>query len=141
MARGHIRRRGEASWEIKYAAPVVNGRYRTLTKTVRGTKDDARRKLTELLRQQDTGSAVDPSKTTVGQYLDVWLAEIQVEPKTLERYSGIVECQVKRSPIGSAILQELRPQAIKSWHKWLREKGARVARLFHPGHVCMLTGC
>jgi integrase len=123
MGRGHIRRRGRDSWEVRYAAPAEpGGKRKTRTLTVRGKREDADKKLTEALRERDTGSSVDPSKTTLGQYLDRWLGELQVEPKTRERYTGLVEAQVKPH-LGSVVLQELTTAAVKTWHKTLRERG------------------
>lgn len=128
MARGHIRERGEGSWEVRIAGGrTEKGRRRTITKTIRGTKEDANRKLTELLRERDTGSAIDPSRTTLGQYLDQWLADLRVEPKTRERYAGLIQHQIKPW-LGTAILQELSNQAVKSWHTTLRTKGAVKGR-------------
>ena len=122
MARGHIRKRG-AAYEIRVAGGRdETGKRRTITKTVHGSEADADVKLTEILRERDTGSAIDPSKTTLGQYLDQWLDEIQVEPKTLERYRGLIGHQIKPH-LGTAILQDLKPAAVKSWHKTLRERG------------------
>ena len=124
MARGHIRERGEGSWEVRIAGGRdEKGKRRTITKTVRGPKEAANKKLTQMLRERDTGSTIDPSKTTLGQYLDTWLADLRVEPKTRERYTGLIEHQIKPW-LGTAILQELSNQAIKTWHTTLRTKGA-----------------
>jgi integrase len=123
MSRGTIRRRGKASWELKFDVGTDAKRKRkTRYVTVRGSREDAEKRLTQLLRERDTGSAIDPSKTTLGQYLDTWLEECQVEPTTLQRYRGLVEHQIKPH-IGSAILQELTTAAVKAWHKTLRERG------------------
>jgi len=60
--RGHIRKRGKDSYTI-----VVNlgtdretGRRRQQWVTVRGTKKDAERRLSELLNQLDSGTFVKP---------------------------------------------------------------------------------
>jgi integrase len=122
MARGHIRQRGDA-YEVRIAGGRdANGKRRTITKTVHGSEEDAEVKLTEMLRERDTGSAIDPSKTTLGQYLDQWLDEVQVEAKTLERYRGLVKHQLKPH-LGGVVLQDLKPAAVKSWHTTLRECG------------------
>jgi integrase len=122
MARGHIRERGDA-WEIRISAGKTdNGQRKIISKAFHGTREDADKELTSMLRERDTGSRIDPSKTTLAQYLDSWLDEIQVEPKTLERYRGLVKHQIKPH-LGTVILQELKPAAVKSWHKTLRERG------------------
>jgi hypothetical protein len=68
---GTYRRRGRQSWELRFDAPRDEpGKRKRRHVTVRGDKAAAEKKLTELLRERDTGSAIDPSKTTLGQYLD-----------------------------------------------------------------------
>ena len=42
--------------------------------TVHGTKKQAQEKLTELVGQVQHNEYIEPSKMTVGQYLDEWLA-------------------------------------------------------------------
>jgi integrase len=123
MARGHIRERGPEAFEVRISGGRdENGKRKTITKTVNGTAADAERKLTEMLRERDTGSAIDPNKTTLGQYLDSWLDEIRVQPKTLERYRGLVKHQIKPH-LGNTVLQELRPVAVKTWHTTLLTRG------------------
>ena len=55
--------------------------------TVRGTKRDAGRKLAELIHRADTGSFIEPSKVTVGEWLDTWLEKaIKPHRRTLSAY-------------------------------------------------------
>jgi integrase len=131
---GSIRRRGKRSFEVRFdVAREEPGRRKRRHVTVRGEDvKDAQEKLVALLRERDTGSAIDPSKTTLGQYLDAWLDEIQVEPKTLERYRQLVTHQIKPH-LGSVILQELKPAAVKSWQKTLRERGGVQRRKGEDG--------
>ena len=99
------------------------GKRRTITKTVHGTEDDAEKALTALLRERDTGSAIDPSKTTLAEYLDEWLPQHQVGAKARERYEGFIRYQIKPH-LGTVILQQLTSHAVKRWHAILREKGS-----------------
>ena len=106
MARGHIRKRG-AAFEIRIAGGRdEKGKRRTITKTVHGTEDDAEKALTALLRERDTGSAIDPSKTTLAEYLDEWLPQHQIGLKARERYGEFIRHQIKPH-LGTVILQEL----------------------------------
>ncbi len=41
--------------------------------TVRGTKRDAEKKLAELLHQANRNELVEPTKLTLGQWLETWL--------------------------------------------------------------------
>ena len=68
MSSGCIRERGLNRWEVRYEAPRgPDGRRRTRTETIRGSKRDAQRRLRELLGQVDRGVAADAGKMTVGR--------------------------------------------------------------------------
>src|SRR5262249_27238000 len=97
--RGTIQQRSPGSFRLRYTLgpdPVTRQR-RTATATVRGTRKDAERELTRLLRTADTGEHVDPSRMTVGGWLDRWIETVgtEVSPKTHESYAEIVRCYLK----------------------------------------------
>src|SRR5690349_4850581 len=63
--------------------------------TFHGTKRDAQRELRRLLGEIDTGTAVEPSRLTVADYLRDWLGnDRDLSPKTLERYRQLAERQI-----------------------------------------------
>ena len=88
--RGHIQQRCEGSFRLRYTAgkDPVTGKRRTGTATVRGTRKDAERELTRLLRTVDTSGHVDPSRMTVRHWLDQWLETIRGEMRATRRLSG-----------------------------------------------------
>ena len=67
------RRRGKASWELKFDVPNSDGTRQTRYVSVKGKRTDAQRELTRLLSAIDTGTLVEPSKLTVASYLRAWL--------------------------------------------------------------------
>lgn len=70
MSRGSITRRGARSWRLKFeAAEPVSGKRQTRYVTVRGTKKEAQAELVRLLAAVEDGTAVDPSKVTVAEYV------------------------------------------------------------------------
>lgn len=81
MSSGHIRQRGPGVWQLKYDThrDAITGRRVTRYRTVKGTKAAAQRVLRELLAAVDRGTHVDPSKVTVGSWLQQWLAEVENE--------------------------------------------------------------
>ena len=84
---GHIRRRGEQSWELKFdtGADPVTGKRTTKYRAFKGTKKDAQAELVRLINSAHQGDYVDPSKTTLSEFLDRWLrdwAAVSVGPKT-----------------------------------------------------------
>lgn len=110
---GSIRRRGKSSWELKFdiGRDPVTGKRKTQYKNVKGTKKDAQRELRRLLNSLDEGQFVEPSKVTVGEFVNWWLendAVHQVEPRTLAFYQD--KCHRHIIPdIGSIQLQKLQP--------------------------------
>ena len=61
------------------------------SEAVKGTKALAQRRLTELLRDVDTGNFVEPTRLTVAKYFEQWLrnsAGPRVSSRTLESYRG-----------------------------------------------------
>ena len=91
---GHIRQRSAGSFEIRYSLGTepATGKRRMATTTVKGNRRAAEKELRRLLRTLDTGEHVDPTRMTVRQWLDHWLATVHTEvaPKTAERYGEIV---------------------------------------------------
>ena len=94
--RGTIKSRSPGSYRLRYSLgrDPVNGKRRFASATVRGTRKQAERELVRLLRAVDTAEHVDPSRMTVGEWLDLWIAatRAEVSPKTHERYAEIVRC-------------------------------------------------
>src|SRR5215470_9919667 len=92
--RGNIQQRSPGSFRLRYTLgkDPITGKQRTATTTLRGTRKDAERELTRLLRTADTGEHVDPSRMTGRQWLETWLCAVrsEVSPKTHERYTEIV---------------------------------------------------
>ena len=65
---GHIRRRGERSWGLKFELGVdpVTGKHRIRYASFKGTKRAAEIELARLVSEHAAGQGVDPSKLTHG---------------------------------------------------------------------------
>ena len=75
MARGTIRQRSKVrkdSWAVQVYMGIdpKTGKKRYYSESVKGPKASAQRRLTEILRQMDTAAFVEPSRLTVGEYLE-----------------------------------------------------------------------
>src|SRR5215472_1081833 len=96
---GHLRQRSRLSWEIKFDAgrDPATGKRKTRYVTVKGGKKAAQQELRRLLAAVDEGRLIDPSKTTLAQFLDRWesWAATQVSQKTLERYAELIRHHVR----------------------------------------------
>ena len=92
---GHIRRRGERSWELKFDAgnDPLTGKRRIRYHSFKGTKREAEVKLAKLVAENATGEYIDSSKMTVGEFVDRWQRDWtahHVSPKTFERYAELL---------------------------------------------------
>jgi integrase len=142
---GHIRRRGERSWEIKFELGTDPLTQKRLTRyhSFKGTKKDAEAELIRLKAAANKGEYVDPSKLSLGEFLNRWesWAAGQVSPKTYERYSELLKLYV-RPRLGAARLQRLRAVNFAELYGDLQKpKGAGGAGLAPRtvGHVhCLL---
>ena len=107
---GGIDARGVNTWRLRYR---INGQ--RFTKTVQGTKSDARKALRKLLHSGDTGTHVEPDKITVTQWIERWIAvgapgrsQKKAGRRTVERYSELMRCHVTPT-LGSRRLQQSKP--------------------------------
>lgn len=114
--RGHLVKRGKSSWTLVLeVGRDQNGRRRQQWVSVRGTKADAQRKLTELLHQADHGLFFTKGKLTVRDWLAQWLVQ-DIKPyratKTHDRYTGVVQKHLIPR-IGHIRLTALTPSHVK----------------------------
>jgi integrase len=108
---GHVRQRGDKTWEIKFdiGTDPLTGRRRTKYASFKGTKAEAKNELVRLKAAANNGDYIDPSKTTLGEFLDRWegWAATQVSGKTLERYRELAAHHI-RPHLGAARIQRLK---------------------------------
>ena len=135
---GYIERRSKDTWRVvmEVAPDPITGRRRRRKVTVRGTKRDARRALTEARSLRDHGIDIEPSRITLAEYLERWLrdyAEPNVAPSTLKRYRGI--CRVVAESLGELRLQALRPAHIQAMYSHLRERPLAPRTILHHHRV------
>jgi integrase len=139
---GHIRRRSANSWEIKFdvGTDPLTGRRRTRYATFKGTKRAAEVELARLVAQHAAGEGVDPTKISLGEFLDRWerdWAMTNVSPKTLERYKQLLRLYV-RSHLGSLRIQKLRAVHLNELYATLMRSGGSERGPLAPrtvGHV------
>ena len=121
---GHVRRRGERSWELKFdvGTDPLSGKRVTKYQSFKGTKREAQAELGRLIEAARRGDYVDPSKTTLGEFLDRWerdWAAMNVSPKTRERYIELLRVHV-RPHLGALAIQKLQPVHLAELYAKLR---------------------
>ena len=129
MSRGNITRRGRRSWRIKFEVGTdATGNRQTRYTTVKGKLQDAQRELSKLLVSVDAGTLVEPSHTTIAEYIRAWLDGTHgLSAKTAERYRELAERQIIPH-LGAVLLQKLRPKQVQTWHATLLKPDEATGR-------------
>jgi integrase len=126
--KGHIRRRSESSWELKYDVERDGGGRRTVYRSFKGSKRQAQTELARLLTQAAEGTHVDPTKLTVEKYLrarfEHWKVAKTISPITAQRYGELIDLHIVPC-IGARSLQRLNTQDIETWHATLMVSGRK----------------
>jgi len=122
---------------------AISGKYKYQWITVKGTKKEADQKLAEILHQKDTGTFIKPAKTTVSEYLQLWLADhkLHLSPRGYERYSDIVN-QHLIPDFGNLPLDHLKPEHIQKHYTSCEKKGLSAGTIsYHHAviHVALKT--
>jgi len=144
MSRGHIRRRGLHSWELKFDVGCgPDGKRKIQYVAFRGSKRDAQAKLTQLLAAVGQGDYVEPSKATVADFVrgrvDQWEAAGNISARTAQRYRQLLKNQIEPH-IGAKLLQKLSRLDVEGWHTMLcnsgkvRGKGGLAPRTIGHAH-------
>jgi len=118
--RGYVRKRGKNSYSltVSLGRDPETGKYRQHSETVKSTKAEAEKRLSELLHQLDTGAFMRPGKTTVGDYLERWLADyaqVNLAPRTFEGYRTIINGHLVPG-LGQLPLTRLKPEHIQRYY-------------------------
>lgn len=115
---GTIRKRADGRWEARYTVGRDPGTGKQVQKSVYGaTQAEVRKKLAAATAAIDEGIYTEPSKLTVGQWLDIWVQEFcrAVKPRTQELYRGSIEHRIKPA-IGAVRLADLSAPIIQKFY-------------------------
>ncbi|MGB9113523.1 MAG: site-specific integrase [Acidimicrobiales bacterium] len=116
--------RFRGGWEVSLDVSVSGGR-RVRRRRRAKTKAEALEKLRELQRAADAG-AISSGTTTVGQFLDDWLAHVlparSVTQSTIDNYTWAIETHIKPA-LGKLRLTKLGPEDIDRLLRRLAKDG------------------
>ena len=118
--RGSIIKRGRSSYTIalNLGTDPQTGKRKQQWVTVKGTKKDAEKRLSELLHQLDTGTFMKPTKATLAEYLERWLkgyAWTNLAPRTAEGYEHIIRRHFIPA-LGDMTLTQLKPEHLQRYY-------------------------
>lgn len=126
--KGHIRKRGRNSWAVAiYVGRNDQGKPRYKWHTVTGGRRKAEDECARLLNQMTSGEYIEPSRTTLAEYLERWLsdyAEVNVAAKTFERYAEIIRVHLIPA-LGHHRLTKLQPLHIQAYYSLALQSGRK----------------
>ena len=127
MTRGHIRSRAKGTWTLTIELPPdpMTGRRRQRYETYRGNKRDAQRRLSELQTQVDKGEHINPSRQTLGEFLQEWLdgeVATTTRPTTAQGYRWYVGKYINPR-LGQVALRDLQSAHLQSLYASMLEAG------------------
>jgi integrase len=132
--KGHIRERSPGHWAIVIDARDQTGQRKRRWYSFRGTKRQAQIECARLISEQQRGSAIEPTKVTVAEFLDRferdWVA-VHVGARSAERYH--YSLSHVRQHLGDRMLQKIQPADLATLYANLVRAGLapRTVRLVH----------
>jgi integrase len=142
--RGSILPRGSGAWYVRVSLGTdATGKQIRLGKIVHGTKRDADRCLTELLKRRDDGVPVAYSQQRLGEWIEEWLTTWRnnISERTRGDYQRIFR-RYLRNELLSRKLSRLAPEEIQDLVNELSRRGLspRTVRMLHGGlRACLNT--
>lgn len=125
---GNIRKRKDGTWEARYSVGIDPGTGKSIRKSVYGkTQKEVREKLRKATAQIDEGTYFEPSKITLGQWLDTWLKDYTGDKKylTVKHYAAQCETHIKPA-LGAVKLGKLTAPQIQGFYNELGKTGLAV---------------
>lgn len=127
---GSIRQRKDGTWEARFVIGTDPGTGKEIRKSVYAkTQKEVRMKMTEAVAALDRDDYREPSKMTVGQWLDVWTAEYLngVKPYTVLNYTQHIKNHIKPA-MGAIKLGMLDAHTIQKFYNTLgKEQNGKPA--------------
>ena len=127
---GSIRKRKDGSWEARFCAGTDPGTGKPIRKSVYGkTKGEVALKLREATAAIDKGDFFEPSKITVGKWVDTWLAEYTGDKKylTVKHYKAQCNTHIKPA-LGAVRLADLTAPQIQKFYNALAKNGRTIEK-------------
>ena len=130
---GSIRKRGAASWELRYEGPMVDGERKTIYESVRGSRAQADRALRERLAQVEQGSYLPRSSQTVAEFMQKWLdtyVATNTSARTQQGYAYYIRRHIGPT-LGMVRLQGLTAPQIQAMYGSMKEQGLSNQTVLH----------
>jgi integrase len=149
--KGHVRERGKVWYAVIDVRDPMTGKRKRKFHSLPDCKGkrEAQAACARLVSELKSGGYVEPTKLTVGQWVDQWLdagapgrKKRKVGQRTLERYSQLLRTHIK-PVLGERPLQKLQATEIDKLYADIDAKGKIAPRTAHHVHVvfsaCLAT--
>ena len=134
--RGSMRERSAGVWELIVQLPrdPVTGKPKQLSRTVRGTKREAQRRLAALVNEVST-TGVSTTSVTLSALIDQWLemSAERLSPTTAHEYRRLASVMIEPA-LGSTLIRKLTAQRLDAFYAALgreRSLSASSVRQVH----------
>ena len=152
MARGRAangsgmqpRKRSDGRWEARFSAGIDPGTGKVIMKSVYGrTSAEVAEKLRKYTSEVDQNNYLDPSKTTVAEWMTVWLrdyAAVGVKDSTFSQYESYNRLHITPG-LGAVQLCKLQPNQVQHWVNNLKRKDNSSSDKLSRKTVKNIHGC
>lgn len=127
---GTIRQRKDGTWEARYTAGIHPGTGKPIRKSIYGKKqEEVAQKLRKVTSEIDSGTYMEPSRMTVKEWFEIWLAEYMGDkkPLTVQQYRSMAETHIYPE-IGAVKLSKLTSPQIQKFYNQLAVDGKKGKR-------------
>jgi integrase len=138
--KGHLRERSPGHWAIVIdTRDPATGKRKRKWHSFNGTKRQAQVECAKLIAEIKNGTALDPAKVMLREYLERWLAHMatQVSPRSAENYREVVEHWIVPA-LGNVQLAKLQPEQIAQAYSDALTKGGKDGQGLSPRSVVMM---
>lgn len=129
-------------WEARYTVGFDTGTGKQIQRSVTGkTQKEVAQKLKEITLEIDNGAYIEPSKITLGKWLDIWLKEYTTDKKyqTVNTYAYSINNHIKPK-LGAVKLSQLTAPIIQMFYNELLRSGKQVAVRDKSGKIVKKNG-
>ncbi len=115
---GTIRQRKDGRWEARYTVGRDAGTGKQIQKSIYGdTQSEVLKKLKQISANIDNGTYTEPTKLTIGTWMDIWFKDYlgAVKGSTAYSYGKHIKNHIKPC-LGSAPLQKLNAHEIQNFY-------------------------
>lgn len=128
---GSIEKRGENSYRLIVCHGFdLQGKPIRHTKTIRGTKSDAKIELAKFVTEVEHGSVIEGKALSFTEFTEIWKRDYglkELAPSTYNRYIGMLESRILPY-LGHFKLDKIKPTDIMRFYDML-EKDTQIRRI------------